>query len=62
MRYIIAFGCALGLAVSSASAEWRRGAGLPTAVPHAVAAEMEGKLFVMSGKVGQGLRSFFEQY
>lgn len=43
-------------------AEWREGTRLPTAVPNAVAAEMDGKLFVMSGKVGQGLRSFFEQY
>lgn len=45
-----------------AAAEWRDGTRLPTAVPNAVAAEMDGKLFVMSGKVGQGLRSFFEQY
>ncbi len=46
----------------AAQAEWRDGTRLPTAVPNAVAAEMDGKLFVMSGKVGQGLRSFFEQY
>ena len=45
-----------------AAAEWRRGAELATALPQAVAAEMSGKLFVMSGKAGQGLRSFFEQY
>jgi len=45
-----------------ALAEWRDGSRLPTAVPTAVAAEMDGKLYVMSGKVGQGLRSFFEQY
>lgn len=51
-----------GAAFGAASAEWRAGARLPTAVPNAVAAEMGGKLFVMSGKVGQGLRSFFEQY
>ena len=50
------------MATSAALAEWREGARLPTAVPHAVAAEMDGKLYVMSGKVGQGLRSFFEQY
>ena len=50
------------LAAPSALAEWREGTRLPTAVPHAVAAEMDGKLYVMSGKVGQGLRSFFEQY
>lgn len=48
--------------ISPATAEWREGTRLPTAVPHAVAAEMDGKLYVMSGKVGQGLRSFFEQY
>jgi N-acetylneuraminic acid mutarotase len=48
--------------IAPAVAEWREGTRLPTAVPHAVAAEMDGKLYVMSGKVGQGLRSFFEQY
>ena len=47
---------------TGAAAEWRDVSRLPTAVPHAVAAEMDGKLYVMSGKVGQGLRSFFEQY
>lgn len=47
---------------SIALAEWRDGSRLPTAVPNAVAAEMDGKLYVMSGKVGQGLRRFFEQY
>lgn len=62
MRRMITLGFAVALTLSPASAEWRRGTTLPTAVPHAVAAEMEGKLFVMSGKVGQGLRSFFEQY
>lgn len=62
MRPISALAFAFGLSTSPVSAEWQRGATLPTAVPHAVAAEMEGKLFVLSGKVGQGLRSFFEQY
>ena len=62
MRFIFALAFAFGLPSSPVSAEWQRGAALPTAVPHAVAAEMEGNLFVLSGKVGQGLRSFFEQY
>ena len=53
--------CAV-LAAAPAQAEWRQGTPLPTAVPNAAAAEMGGKLYVMSGKVGQGLRSFFEQY
>lgn len=62
MRYFLALSFALITSVSFAAAEWRRGSELPTAVPDAVAAEMDGKLFVMSGKVGQGFRSFFEQY
>lgn len=62
MRSFLPLSLVLFLSLSPVSADWRGGAALPTAVPHAVAAEMEGKLFVMSGKVGQGLRSFFEQY
>jgi N-acetylneuraminic acid mutarotase len=46
----------------SAQAEWREGTALPTAVSNAVTTEMDGKLFIMSGKLGQGLRTFFEQY
>ena len=53
---------ALSLLSGHAMAEWRNGAALATALPQAVAAEMDGKLYVMSGKAGQGLRSFFEQY
>ena len=62
MRTLLSTLAVLLLSSASVPAEWREGARLPTAVPHAVAAEMDGKLYVMSGKVGQGLRSFFEQY
>ena len=62
MKSLFFFASIVLAATSSAVAEWREGTRLPTAVPHAVAAEMDGKLYVMSGKVGQGLRSFFEQY
>ena len=62
MKSFSLFALVCVLAAPSALAEWREGTRLPTAVPHAVAAEMDGKLYVMSGKVGQGLRSFFEQY
>ncbi len=55
------FVCAV-LWASASVAGWRQGTALPTAVSHAVAAEMDGKLYVMSGKLGQGLRHFFEQY
>ena len=43
---------------TGAAAEWRDVSRLPTAVPHAVAAEMDGKLYVMSGKVGRGFAVF----
>ena len=62
MKSFLLFATTLLMASTAAIAEWREGTRLPTAVPHAVAAEMDGKLYVMSGKVGQGLRSFFEQY
>lgn len=62
MRYLLALCFVFAAGVGAAHAEWVRGTNVPTAVPQAVAAEMGGKLFVMSGKVGQGYRSFFEQY
>ena len=62
MHYLRAFLLIFLVSGFHASAEWRDVSRLPTSVPHAVAAEMGGKLYVMSGKVGQGLRSFFEQY
>ena len=66
MRYysfLFAVLCVWALPINQAArAEWQSGAKLATALPQAVAAEMDGKRFVMSGKVGQGLRSFFEQY
>jgi N-acetylneuraminic acid mutarotase len=45
-----------------AHAEWRAASSLSTTVPDAVAAEMEGQLYVMSGTVGTGVRRFFERY
>lgn len=62
MRYILTISVLFFLSGMNARAEWRAGSSLPTAVPDAVAAEMDGKLFVLSGKVGQGFRSFFELY
>ena len=63
LSFIIAALCFCLLPVGhTAKAEWQTGAKLPTALPQAAAAEMDGKLFVISGKAGQGLRSFFEQY
>lgn len=62
MRYLLTLWVSLWLSAAPVQAEWRRGTALPTAVPNAVAAEMDGKLYVMSGKVGQGYRSFFELY
>lgn len=62
MRLIFSLLAGLLVSAMPAQAEWRQGAKLATALPQAVAAEMGGKLFVMSGKAGQGLRSFFEQY
>lgn len=62
MRLVLALCFAVTTLLSPAWAEWQRGTDLPTAVPEAVAAAMEDKLFVMSGRVGQGYRSFFEQY
>ncbi len=52
----------LALAATPAVAEWRPATALPTSVPKAVAAEMENRLYVMSGAVGAGLRQFFELY
>ena len=48
--------------LSPALAEWRPATSLPTSVPKAVAAEMENRLYVMSGTIGAGLRQFFELY
>lgn len=62
MRLIFSLFAALVFSALPSKAEWRQGAALSTTLPQAVAAEMEGKLFVISGKAGQGLRSFFEQY
>ena len=62
MKLLFLFASTFLATTSSAITEWREGTRLPTAVSHAVAAEMDGKLYVMSGKVGQGLRNFFEQY
>ena len=58
MKSLFFFASIVLVATSSAVAEWREGTRLPTAVPHAVAAEMDSKLYVMSGKVGQGLAQF----
>lgn len=52
----------LCLALTPARAEWKAASALSTAVPQAMAAEMEGRLYVMSGSLGTGLRRFFELY
>ncbi|MDC0147618.1 hypothetical protein OAI46_01940 [Alphaproteobacteria bacterium] len=52
----------LCLALTPAQAEWRPATALPTTVPKAMAAEIESRLYVMSGSVGTGLRQFFELY
>ena len=44
MKSFFLFALTYMLAVPCALAEWREGTRLPTAVPHAVAAEMDGKL------------------
>lgn len=62
MRYLLILWVSFCLSALPVRAEWLRGTPLPTAVPNAVAAAMDGKLYVMSGKVGQGYRSFFELY
>ena len=62
IRRFFTTGLMLSFMLVSVQADWREGTALPTAVPNAVATEMDGKLFIMSGKLGQGLRSFFEQY
>ena len=54
--------CALLLAPTALRADWREGAPLPSAVPAAVGAQMNGEFYVMSGAVGAGMRSFFELY
>lgn len=54
--------CAFLLTPVAALADWREGAPLPSAVPAAVGAQMDGGFYVMSGAVGAGMRSFFELY
>jgi N-acetylneuraminic acid mutarotase len=50
------------VAFTPAHADWKSASALSAAVPKASAAEMEGRLYVMSGSLGTGLRRFFELY
>lgn len=59
---LLASTLALTLTPTLARADWREGAPLPSAVPAAVGAQMDGGFYVMSGAVGAGMRSFFELY